>query len=94
MSHTGNCGSQLIRRLIFVGLATFVALSGFSPLALAQNVTVRVSILEVKNLSVSDGCCDEVDWYTIVTIAGEEFDNEDTAEQDALEGNDHIFPNT
>lgn len=73
--------------LVFIGFAVF---SGFSPFTQAQTATVRVTIQEIDNISVGDGLLDEVDWYATVTIAGDEMDNEDEADED--EGNDHLFP--
>jgi len=72
-------------------LVAALAAAVISPRAWAQNVTVRVTIQEVRALTNFDGL-DEADWYATVFIDGTEFDNEDLPEAEDLEGNDHIFP--
>lgn len=89
MSYAGIPQARVCRHFFPLAIAMVIALSGLSLPSSAQNVTVRVTILEVKNLSVGDGL-DEVDWYATVTIAGDEMDNEEEANED--EGNDHLFP--
>jgi hypothetical protein len=85
-------GSARTVASLLAGLAVPFVMAAFPTVVLAQNVTVRVTILEVKALTNMDGL-DEADWFASVVIDGTEFDNEETPEVEDLEGNDHIFVN-
>ncbi|MEU4730571.1 hypothetical protein [Streptomyces sp. NPDC023588] len=59
----------------------------------APNVKVTVTLDRIRALhSSEEGACGSVDWYAKVFINGVAFNNEDTEEQDDLEGQTDISP--
>lgn len=62
-----------------------------SPAAAAPNIRVAITLLHIKALaSAEEGACGDPDWYAKVWIGDSFFNNEDTDEQDALEGKPEI----
>lgn len=78
-------GSSLGLALLAIGLAA-------PPAASQVSVTVRVTVERLEALDSLDEPGD-ADFYAVVTIDGEEFNNEDTPETEALEDEDIINPN-
>jgi hypothetical protein len=83
-------------RLLVGGLAAVAGLGGLlvavaTPAHAQPHVILAVTIERIRLLGGDDGC-GEPDWYAKVFINGREFNNLDTAEQDAEEGNADISP--
>jgi hypothetical protein len=76
---------------VAVGVDTFTTLGRPAAAAPDPSVKVTVTLERIRALhSSEEGLCGEVDWYAKVFINGHEHDNEDSAEQDANEGDPDI----
>lgn len=91
-----NATSAAARSAAVVAASSMIFVATlFSATAFAADVTVRVTVERIRALDNfgTDVFPEDADFYAVITINGEEFDNKNTPSQDAHEDDNDITPN-